>query len=42
MQLQMDGSGEIDGEYVQSDGGGLHFIEEHGVPRDINKQERNP
>jgi len=38
MKLQMDGGGEIEGEYVQSDGGGLHFIEGHGVPRDQQKR----
>lgn len=39
MKLQMDGGGEIEGDYVQADGGGLHFIEGHGVPRDQQRKE---
>jgi hypothetical protein len=39
MKLPMDGGGFTEGEFVQSDGGGLQFIEGHGVPLDQQQKE---
>ena len=37
----MDGGVFIEGEFIQSDGGGIQFIEGHDVPRDQQKRKEN-